>query len=339
MNHTEEFRKYIKQIIFEPNKLSKRQIKALGEECIKRANMKPRFITKINSGRLAWAISFLNISIPYGRHFDRIIDEYFRKNRNIYLTTNLCVDPVKDFGLVFPFRINPVWLYYKSLCGALNSGLYQYLYFFDFLGIPIKDSAIRDEWDFCKRSMNVYAIGLREFSWGNDVCIIPKPEEIFIQDDITHCVYDKKYYCNEIEVPKWIYDLKKETLNLDLIKKIKNTYQRTIFIKKAGITRFIKKGKIIDTFENYPENEWWAKSEYRLIDMVNVINANRRQNPPNRLVFADNFTYAPYLCMKNQTTGDYHLEGVSPDCRNLYDALKMRYKDLDLPSYEIKDIK
>ncbi len=99
------------------------------------------------------------------------------------------------------------------------------------------------------------------------------------------------------------------------------------------------KGIIIDTYENYPENEWWAKSEYKLIDMKNVI-------PPTEL--RDEFLnetkykpvkYAPFLCMKNQTTGVYHLEGVSPKCKNLYDALKMRYKDLNLPEYDIKDIK
>ena len=49
--------------------------------------------------------------------------------------------------------------------------------------------------------------------------------------------------------------------------------------------------------------------------------------------------YAPFLYMKNQTTGIYHLEGVHPNCKTLYDAIKMRYKDLSLPIYDIKDIK
>ena len=49
--------------------------------------------------------------------------------------------------------------------------------------------------------------------------------------------------------------------------------------------------------------------------------------------------YAPFLYMKNQTTGVYHLEGIHPNCKTLYDAIKMRYRDLDLPNYEIKDIK
>ena len=103
--------------------------------------------------------------------------------------------------------------------------------------------------------------------------------------------------------------------------------------------KFINKGNIIDTYENYPDNEWWAKSEYKLIDMKNYITDRVIKESTGRIIDITHPRYAPFLCMKNQTTGEYHLEGVSPDCRNLYDALKMRYKDLDLPSYEIKDIK
>jgi hypothetical protein len=51
------------------------------------------------------------------------------------------------------------------------------------------------------------------------------------------------------------------------------------------------------------------------------------------------FEYAPYLYMKNQTTGEYHLEGLHPRCRTLYDAIKMRYNGLNIKDYDIKDIK
>ena len=43
--------------------------------------------------------------------------------------------------------------------------------------------------------------------------------------------------------------------------------------------------------------------------------------------------------MKNQTTGVYHLEGIHPRCKTLYDALKMRYNGLDIKNYDIRDIK
>lgn len=44
---------------------------------------------------------------------------------------------------------------------------------------------------------------------------------------------------------------------------------------------------------------------------------------------------------KNQVYlhGEYHLEGVSSACKNLYDALKMKYINLDLSKDEIKNIK
>ena len=96
-------------------------------------------------------------------------------------------------------------------------------------------------------------------------------------------------------------------------------------------------GKIIDTFENYPDNELWAKSEYKLIDMKKIL--IKRYSNNNKTVRTSKYNYAPFLCMKNQTTGEYHLEGVSPDCKNLYDALKMRYKGLNLPEYDFKEIK
>ena len=111
------------------------------------------------------------------------------------------------------------------------------------------------------------------------------------------------------------------------------------FCIKAGIEKFIRRGEIVDTWENYPDNEWWAKSEYKLIDMRKIFFKYIRTSGSGRILESQNYDYAPFLYMKNQTTGEYHLEGVSPDCRNLYDALKMRYKDLNLPAYEVKDIK
>ena len=98
-------------------------------------------------------------------------------------------------------------------------------------------------------------------------------------------------------------------------------------------------GKLIDSYENYPENEWWAKSEYKLIDMKRILIQKVTKNFNTGKTYTANYDYAPFLFMKNQTTGEYYLEGVSPNCRDLYDAIKMRYKGLDLPSYEIQDIK
>ena len=49
--------------------------------------------------------------------------------------------------------------------------------------------------------------------------------------------------------------------------------------------------------------------------------------------------YAPYLLMKNQTTGAYHIVGISPEFHNFVDALKMRHKLQILDDIKVKDIK
>lgn len=112
------------------------------------------------------------------------------------------------------------------------------------------------------------------------------------------------------------------------------------FVKKIGVDRLVEFGTVVDTYENYPDNEMWAKSEYKIIDMHEFIPSRRRVDPWGHLVGkAQPFTYAPFLYMKNQTTGVYHLEGIHPRCKTLYDAIKMRYNGLNIRNYDIKDIK
>jgi hypothetical protein len=40
--------------------------------------------------------------------------------------------------------------------------------------------------------------------------------------------------------------------------------------------------------------------------------------------------YQPFVKMLNQTTGIWHMEAVSPNCRNLKDALKERFGGRDM---------
>ena len=104
-------------------------------------------------------------------------------------------------------------------------------------------------------------------------------------------------------------------LDLEFFKKEKNADVKTEFIRKYGIDRMIGMGKEIDTYKNY-SNLKWDESEYMLIDMAAIF---------------ININYAPHLYMKNQTTGVYHLEGVSPECKNLIDAFKFReYQEFNI---------
>lgn len=175
----------------------------------------------------------------------------------------------------------------------------------------------------------------------NNTCYVIKNVSKKLSEAFSYKVGNHQYsYIDGIKVPKWVYDTPADELNIEKVLSLKNIDVRAQAIKKAGLLNLINKGTIIDSWEKYPDNEWWAKSEYKLVDMHNFVPPVKVINHlTKRLITTEPIKYAPFLCMKNQTTGEYHLEGVSPECRNLYDALKMRYKDLDLPSFEIKDIK
>ena len=145
-----------------------------------------------------------------------------------------------------------------------------------------------------------------------------------------------KYFINDIEVPKWLYVIPANELNPKDYMLLKNADIKAEFVKKIGIDKLIELGTVVDSYENYPDNEMWAKSEYKIIDMSNIKLAKVVSNIGRPLEF---FEYAPYLHMKNQTTGEYHLEGLHPRCKTLYDAIKMRYNGLNIKDYDIKDIK
>lgn len=122
----------------------------------------------------------------------------------------------------------------------------------------------------------------------------------------------KIYTLNGVDVPEWLAMTPAQELDIAQYNDIENADVKAEFVRKVGIERFIEKGKVIDTYENYDqeENPWWWKSEYELIDM--------------NFIF-ESFSYAPYLKMTNQTTGVYHVEGVSPNCQTLEDAIKERF--------------
>ena len=134
-----------------------------------------------------------------------------------------------------------------------------------------------------------------------------------------------------------IENISAENLKPEAYKFIKNIDARSEFWQKIGTDKMLQYGKVVDTYENYPHNEMWAKSEFKIIDMHKIVPAKSLT-----LWFRDlssDYTYAPFLYMKNQTTGVYHLEGLHPGCKTLYDALKMRYNGLNINNYEIKGIK
>ena len=174
----------------------------------------------------------------------------------------------------------------------------------------------------------------------NTCHVIKKPAEWKIEDNNTKMYYrygnDEKYFLRRIEVPKWLYVTPAEKLNPQDYLLIQNADVKAEFIKKIGIDKLVEFGTVIDSYENYPDNEMWAKSEYKIIDMSNL---KIPKVVTNRAQILEFYNYVPHLYMKNQTTGVYHLEGIHPRCKTLYDAIKMRYNGLNIKDFEIKDIK
>ena len=177
----------------------------------------------------------------------------------------------------------------------------------------------------------------------NEIClqVIDRKNSVILRGE----QYDKIYNTgvgiyileNSEELSFWgnltsslIENISAENLKPETYKFIKNIDARSDFLQKIGIDKMLQYGTVVDTYENYPDNEMRAKSEYKIIDMNILIQHGH---------VIEYQSYAPYLYMKNQTTGVYHLEGIHPRCRTLYDATKMRYNGLNIKYFEIKDIK
>lgn len=336
----ESCKEFFKNQILSSNKLSKEEIEDLCYECLdflphdSRDNYSPK-ITIYSDFRNFIPNGSINFN-KYCNQLANIVNQHTQSKNN--LNNNWQNDEemniLKKMNIQLPI---PSFAVKNSLGGALNYNFYRLFYYLNYFDLHIADRELRAFWDFYKRSLGVYAIFYKE---PGHFHVIEKPDEVYIANDITHCrYYSRHFYLDRVEVPYWLYNSEPDYIDLKKLEKLENVDQRAMFIKKVGIDKFLDKGTIIDTYENYPENEWWAKSEYKLIDMKEIIPPTEIRNDFLKEVKYKPVKYAPFLYMKNQTTGIYHLEGVHPKCKTLYDAIKMRYKDLDLPSYDIEDIK
>lgn len=165
-----------------------------------------------------------------------------------------------------------------------------------------------------------------------DVAIVSeKPTEVHLnENNVIHCdggpavVYNgfgnqKIFALNGTVVPDWLALTRSVDIDITRIKEISNADVKAEFIRKVGIERLLAYGNKIDSYTNYNEY-WWTKSEYELWDMSSLFS---------------NVRYAPHLKMINQTTGVWHVEAVSPECKNIPDALRERFGGMDLDIQEI----
>ena len=119
-------------------------------------------------------------------------------------------------------------------------------------------------------------------------------------------------YClNNVAVPGWLVKTDCGKLEVDKGLALENADQKAEFVRKYGIERLKKLGKIVDSYKNY-DDEWFTKSEYELIDMSPLFKTLK---------------YAPYLSMKNQSVpGVYHMEGVHPSVKTVQAAVDFKSK-------------
>jgi hypothetical protein len=211
------------------------------------------------------------------------------------------------------------------LCGSLDT----WYSFYDYI------DSIVFRLDKTEKFKIVSKLSQFGFIWAcNEFCVVSqKPKTINKNKFGLHCENGpsleyagvgglKMYHLNGVSVPEYLVMTDSEKLDLDFYKNEKNADVKAEFIRKFGISRMTRMGKVIDTWEAYKENYWWVKSEYELIDMSPIFTK---------------VPYAPHLKMKNQTTGIYHLEGVDPKCKNLEEAMAFRNNgNQNLQTFNIK---
>ena len=210
-----------------------------------------------------------------------------------------------------------------------NTTLLSYVFsFYDFMftevGVKIEDELMR-KYKVWERTSNLWAI----YPLENLTVVCRKPTTVKLNEsNVLHCDGGpalefrgrgdfKIYALNGVRVPEYLAVTPSHQIDLKKYNEESNADVKAEFVKKVGIERMLDMGKKVDTYENYDQEDqpWWWKSEYELWDMKGLF---------------PSLDYAPYLKMKNQTTGVWHVEGVEPKCRTLVDAIKYRFNGRDL---------
>lgn len=127
----------------------------------------------------------------------------------------------------------------------------------------------------------------------------------------------KIYSLNGVVVPEYLAVTPAHELDLEMYNKETNADIKAEFVRKVGIERFLEKGVLIDSYKNYNKSthKWWYKSEYELWDMKSLF---------------PTLVCAPFVKMLNPTTKIWHMEGVSPDCKDLLSAIRERFGGRDM---------
>lgn len=209
---------------------------------------------------------------------------------------------------------SPVFPYQE---GSFSTAIFSY---YDYILTELKldlDEELRKRYEAWEKTSKLGFIYPLE-----NVCIVSqKPLEIHTDEEqrlhrdggpaLTYSGYGdfRIFSLHGTRVDQYLAETPGEHLELSYYHTLTNADQKAEFVRKYGVERMLELGKKIDSFENYPDEEWWQRSEYELWDMACLF---------------ENVPYAPHLKMLNQTTKIWHVEGVSPECRSIPEAINFR---------------
>ena len=342
-----KYYEFINNKILEPNKLSNEEIIELCNNLYKEVILKNPEVAKNFPSKPNVKIIKLSENYKFTPLQRKLESTYVLEFNICHWCAYTCkyniLDQLKQETFI-DFFLRSISLNRSTVGGIITDNSHDE-YFTIFYSLMNKNNIREDSRNFINlylKSLDVLAIYFQR----KDNCyyVVKKPDELKLNKEKRELYFryasEEYFYKNKVKLPIWLYKTKAEDLNITDYFLLKNAEEKSVFIEKLGIDRLMQYGTIIDSYKNYPENKMWAKSEYKIIDMHAIIPPRKHINYRNGTAhFSKPFKYAPFLYMKNQTTGEYHLEGLHPRCKTLYDAIKMRYNGLNIKDYEIKDIK
>lgn len=215
------------------------------------------------------------------------------------------------------------WNYIQEVCGKKMNFVWPYFSgsydvnifaFYDYciteLGIKIEDELLK-KYNAWKATHNLGLI----FPFDDKCIVTEKPIEIHRKGNVLHNETGPAirysdgfsvYILNGVRMIKEYVETPWDKLDAKIIIKEKNAEVRRELVRKIGIERVVENlgAKVID-----------VEGDYELL-LLNIGDKVDR----------------PYLKMKNPSIGVYHIEGVSPECRTVKDAIKFRNGSDEKPS-------
>lgn len=130
------------------------------------------------------------------------------------------------------------------------------------------------------------------------------------------------YSLHGVRVPKELVMTPAEELSVEFFKNEKNDEVKAQFIRKAGIDKLESYGKVIEVGEYA-----FKRNKDGIIQKIKCDPTKDKRYTYVLLDMSAIYTavdYAPHLKMYNPSTGEHHLEEVSPDCKTVQQAFDFR---------------